>query len=89
MTERTVLKRHAELVDRMAVRLGIDLQEAALRGQLDIDQISDAVLNCTGCAEPFHCSAWLDDPSAGTTSRTPGYCRNRDLFARLVAAGAG
>lgn len=81
MQDRDTLKRHAALVDRMAAALGIDLEEAALTGRVALDEISDAVLRCTGCSNPGHCEGWL---AATVEAETPpGYCRNTDLMARL------
>ncbi|MEY8841918.1 DUF6455 family protein, partial [Cribrihabitans sp. XS_ASV171] len=73
---------HAGLVDRMANTLGLDLDEAALRGELAIDEISDAVLSCTACTNPDHCSGWLGKTQQA--EQAPGYCRNQTLFARLA-----
>ncbi len=82
MPSQEVLKLHAGLVDRMASKLGVDLQEAAIGGDVSIDQLSDAVLNCTDCPNPGHCQRFLDQPTAVT--RTPEYCRNQDLLCRLA-----
>ena len=81
MIDVETLKRHAGLVDRMATATGLDLEESALRGDLSIDEITDAVLKCTGCSDPAHCAGLLLD--APTLAVPPGYCRNRDLLARL------
>lgn len=85
MQDRNTLKRHAALVDRMASALGIDLEEAALSGRLAMDEISEAVLRCTGCADPGQCSAWLAVPVKAEAA--PGFCRNRDLMTRLRRSG--
>lgn len=76
------LKRHADLVDRMADRVGLDLEQTVMEGRMRPDDISDAVLACTGCANPTACGHWLDEPAADTNT-TPDYCRNAGLFARL------
>ncbi len=76
------LKRHAHLVDQMATTLGIDLEEKTLRGELAFDEISEAVLACTGCANPGACEGWLEEHADGSET-PPDYCRNADLFARL------
>ena len=81
MQSQNVLKRHAKLVDQMAETLGIDLEEAALRGDVAIDEISDAVLRCTACSNPDHCEGWLAGHDKADS--TPGYCRNADLMDRL------
>ena len=83
MQDRDTLKRHAALLDGMAARIGVDLEEAALAGRVTVDEISEAVLRCTGCAGPEHCAALLTAPAQAATA--PGYCRNRDLMARLQA----
>lgn len=78
----TTLKRHADLMDRMATTLGIDLEEKALRGDLPFDEIADAVIRCTGCTGAGDCEGWLDGHADGA-EQTPGYCRNADLFKTL------
>lgn len=80
------LKRHAALLDRMATTLGIDLQEAAIHGDLRIDEIADAVLRCTDCADPLHCDKWLADHPEGAEG-TPDYCRNSELLQGLRPNG--
>jgi hypothetical protein len=84
MTSTTTLKKHAALVDRMANALGIDLEQKAMEGQIDFDQISDAVMACSGCSNPEDCTHWLD-AQQGQTDTTPDICRNAELFARLKA----
>ena len=82
MQNRPDLKRHAALVDQMAETLGVDLQESALRGDVDIDEISEAVLKCTACASPEACQGWQEDHKDGA-AQTPDYCRNSEMFQRL------
>ncbi|WP_420584662.1 DUF6455 family protein [Ruegeria sp.] len=82
MHSRDVLKRHAGLVDQMATKLGVDLQEAAIGGDVSMDQLSDAVLRCTGCSNPEHCQGLLDQHAS--VSHTPEYCRNQDLLSKLM-----
>jgi hypothetical protein len=82
MQSPSVLKKHAALFDRMAQTLGLDLEESAMRGDLTIDQISDAVLACTGCSDPDHCDGWLQERATGAGD-PPGFCRNSDLLLRL------
>ncbi len=84
MTNPTTLRRHAELIDRMATALGIDLEEVMMAGQLQIDTLGDAVLGCTGCSNPEGCHQWLD-MQTGTAEQAPGICRNTDLFDLLKA----
>lgn len=77
-----VLKRHAALVDRMAGALNVDLEEAMLRGEMEFDDIADAVLSCTACTNPNACEKWLDHHPTGAR-HGPNYCRNTGLFEAL------
>jgi len=75
------LKRHADLVDRMAATQGVDLEERMMAGVMHPDEASDAVLACTGCASADACANWLDKTERAEA--VPDYCRNAGLFARL------
>lgn len=79
------IKRHAALVDRMATRLGIDLEERAMRGDITTSQIEDAVLSCTNCTNPDGCQTWQAAHAGATVNAPPSYCRNTPLFAELKA----
>jgi hypothetical protein len=92
MRPHLTLRRHADLVDRMARHLGADLEEAVLRGRLAPDELPDMVLRCAGCARPGDCAAMLeaaavaarpDDMAAPTP---PYYCRNAGIFDDLAKA---
>lgn len=89
MPQNLTLRRHAALVDRMAETLGVDLEEAVLRGQLAPGALPDLVLRCTGCANPEGCEAWLDSQrrssakGASAASTTPYFCRNAGAFDAL------
>jgi uncharacterized protein DUF6455 len=82
MQNRSVLKRHAALVDQMANTLGVDLEEVTMRGDLQIEDISDAVLSCTACSNPEACKGWLEEHKKGA-AHSPDYCRNSEMFERL------
>ncbi len=84
MQSTRTLKRHADLVDRMANTMGVDLEEKMMAGQLRPGQLGDAVLACTGCANPEACGHWLAAQD-GVTEQGPDYCRNTDLFSLLKA----
>jgi hypothetical protein len=86
MPSRETLKQHASLVDRMATRVGIDLEDAAIRGDVSIDQISEAVLRCTECGNPGHCKTLMEQDA--TSPSAPEYCRNKGLFSQLVSSVA-
>lgn len=77
------LKRHAELVDRMANARGIDLEEAAMRAHLAPNDLADMVLRCAGCSNTDGCEKWLSN-QVGAVSETPSYCRNAKQFADLA-----
>lgn len=82
MTNQMTLRRHADLVDRMATTLGLDLEEVMMAGQLQIDTLGDAVLACTGCSNPDGCSRWMAQQSHAAEA-APDMCRNADLFSTL------
>lgn len=87
MREQSTLKTHAALFDSMSQALGLDLQEEAISGHLQFDEISEAVLRCSRCAHPQQCSARLAPGGAGFDA-APDYCRNRDLLSYLQEAPA-
>ncbi|MEM1077765.1 MAG: DUF6455 family protein [Pseudomonadota bacterium] len=76
-----VLRKHASLVDRMSDRVGVDLEEAVLRGEISPDLIPDLVLRCTTCTNPESCARLLKTTS--TLDSAPSYCRNREAFEKL------
>ena len=91
------LREHADLVDRMARHLGLDLEEAVMRGHLAPDALPDLVLGCKNCAHPEACAHLLDAAEAGPRPQAPSdpvlqalpshdapwYCRNADVFDAL------
>ena len=83
MQSREVLKRHADLVDRMATTLGVDLEETMMRGQMLPDDLSDMVLRCTGCDDPDGCARW--QAAHRRSDRPFPGCRNAEVFTRLKA----
>ena len=87
---KSVLRRHAALMDRMATTLGVDLEEAVLDSRLPFDTIADAVLRCRDCSRPEACETWLETaPEAeGQAGVAPGYCRNKSLLDRLAGGEA-
>ena len=66
--------RHAKLVERMSETLGVDLDEAMMRGEVTPEQMDRVVTRCTGCDDPSSCSGWLDTHK--TADQPPDYCRN-------------
>lgn len=84
MPQTKTIKRHADLVDRMARTLGMDLEEEVYAGQLDPETLCDTVLRCTGCTDPDGCEAWMA-AQAGPVETEPIMCRNGEVFAALKA----
>ncbi len=82
MQSQEKLKHHADLVDRMATAIGVDLEDLLFRGQMSPSDVPDAVLRCAACSDPVHCNAWLNRRDT-LADATPGYCRNADLMATL------
>ncbi|MEQ5869452.1 hypothetical protein J4E08_06005 [Sagittula sp. NFXS13] len=85
MQSPAVLKKHAELVDRMATAQGIDLEEQMMRGRVTTPDLADAVLRCTGCSNPEHCRSWLASQQR-VAQGTPDYCRNTEMLDDLRKA---
>ncbi len=84
MTNQATIKAHATLMDDMATTVDVDLEQAMLEGRMTMDQLSDAVLSCTGCTHPQECARW-QAAQTGPVSATPEYCRNGDMLGRLAA----
>ncbi|MDC0738156.1 DUF6455 family protein [Cognatishimia sp. SS12] len=81
MTDRATVKKHAYLFDTMAQKLGHDMQQHALDGDIGMDELADAVIRCTGCSHPEDCAQRL--AAAKQLTQTPNYCRNQHLFKDL------
>jgi hypothetical protein len=67
------IRRHAELLDRMAGATGLDLQELTISGRMSMDNLASAVLRCADCAHPDRCEDWLRNGTDGL----PGFCLNK------------
>lgn len=84
MPTKTSLRRHAALVDRMADALGLDLEEAMMRGDLPPEDLPEMVLRCASCSNPEACENWLArnaaQDGADRPRTTPYYCRNGEVF---------
>jgi hypothetical protein len=82
MFSQSKLKKHADLMDRTATALGVDLEEAVLRGELDPQDIPEAVLRCAACTDPDHCAS-LTRADNTVLEDIPSYCRNKNTLAQL------
>ncbi|EBA15870.1 hypothetical protein RSK20926_14604 [Roseobacter sp. SK209-2-6] len=83
MREHSTLKTHAALLDQMGRALGLDLQDEAISGRLQFDEISEAVLRCTRCGYPERCRKCVSTMRHAALAQAPDYCRNGDLLAYL------
>ena len=83
MPGKQTLDHHADLMGRMAATLGVDLDEAELRGALVPEQRDDMLFSCTACADPTACGKWLE--TVTVADAPPSYCRNRDVLLDLAA----
>ncbi|MCP4819979.1 MAG: hypothetical protein GY883_12375 [Shimia sp.] len=79
MPQSETVKRHVALMDDAAARVGMDLQEAAIRGALRVEEIQRAVTRCTGCTQSEACEVWL----AGSGTELPEFCANKAMFERV------
>lgn len=80
MTILTRIDRHAELLDRMADTLGIDVAQEMIEGRLTPDGLDILVDRCMGCSDPEACQGWLDAKKDGADA-APIYCVNGGVFA--------
>lgn len=73
--------RRAELFERAAARLGIDMATAVrVDGGAAIHAARD---RCFACGRTQDCRVWLD---AAKTSGPPDFCTNAEYFDRCLAA---
>lgn len=87
MQSQDKINQHAALVDHMAQALGLDLDQFTMQGRLAPEDLSDAVLRCTGCSSPKDCQTWLNEQDTPQPS-PPAYCRNQRLFEELAGPQA-
>ncbi|MHC0053395.1 DUF6455 family protein [Actibacterium sp. D379-3] len=73
----TKLDEHADLVQRMADVLGVDLAEEMQAGRLTPEQFRSTVLRCVGCLEAGECQHFLALNAESGSDETPSFCRNK------------
>lgn len=81
MQGRKTLEDHEILVNRMAGTLGVDLDEAELRGDVTPEFRDEMTLSCTACSDVGGCDRWLGENAKA--DQTPSYCRNSEILAAL------
>jgi hypothetical protein len=81
MQNQSTLRKHAALVDGMASRLGVDLEESVMRGEIVPELIPDLVLRCTNCSNPEACARLLAQPDGAEAA--PAFCVNRKTLDAL------
>jgi Family of unknown function (DUF6455) len=73
--------RHAELMDRMMERVGIDATAAA---RLDKGMaLSRARSKCLGCCRERQCGDWLAQSEIDASREPPEFCSDAEFFRRL------
>lgn len=74
---------HAKLLERMADKLGVDMDEEMQSGRVTPDDVEDTVYRCMSCENPENCTAWLDSRDGVQVEEPPQYCRNRAKLGAL------
>jgi Family of unknown function (DUF6455) len=73
--------RHAELMDHMMERVGID---AAAAARLDKGMaLFRARSKCLGCCRERQCSDWLAQSEIDASAEPPEFCSDAEFFRRL------
>ncbi len=74
------LSRHADQSSEMMGVVGVDLSSVPddQKGQV----FRRVAMRCSQCEEPEDCKDWM--ATHPTADAPPSYCRNADLFARLM-----
>ena len=73
--------RHAELMDRMMERVGIDAAAAARLGMGTA--FYKARTRCIGCCRERQCRDWLARSEFGAPGEPPEFCSDAEFFRRL------
>ncbi|MDO6726056.1 DUF6455 family protein [Cognatishimia sp. 1_MG-2023] len=81
MPDRETLQKHVYLFDTMSEKLGHDMQQHTLDGDVSIDALTNAVVRCSQCGHADDCAAKLN--AARNLSQPPAYCQNKALFKTL------
>lgn len=71
---------HADLVNAMADKAGVDIGAELLAGRLSAQGLRGAVMLCTHCEKVGACRNHLAEAPQGNV---PDYCLNKPIFDRL------
>jgi len=74
---------HADLVGKMAGKLGVDMTQKLLDGKIGAQTLRGTVFHCMSCKNSDGCAKWLDEQVDGTAEDTPEYCENKVLLKAL------
>lgn len=83
MAEKHSLEARADLMQRMADTVDVDLGDAVASGRISGADLRAATLRCYYCTAAETCSAWMSAGAPGAEDGAPRYCENRLLFDRL------
>jgi allantoicase len=70
-------------VRRVGHNLGVDIDTAVAAGAISPEAADAMVRRCLTCEAPEDCTEWLENYPDGARE-PPAFCRNRNLFQRLV-----
>lgn len=76
------LEKHADLVNAMADKAGVDIGDQIISGHLSASALRGAVMLCTHCTHVGECQGHLRDGPAG---EVPDFCLNKQMFETLKA----
>jgi hypothetical protein len=74
-------REHFWRVIKMANACEVDLSTALDENKINIDEYTDMITGCRGCAQVDKCDRLLAE--AKQLDRAPEYCVNRETFAEL------
>jgi hypothetical protein len=70
--------RHAELMDRMMERVGVN---SAVAARLDRGMAwYEARTRCVACSNERQCRDWLGSAETGSCANPPAFCHNAKFF---------
>lgn len=77
------LEKHAELVERMADTLRVDLAEELQTGRMTPEDMDETVLRCATCIDVGECQNFLAAHRDTGADTAPGFCRNKSQLEKM------